>query len=273
MLVKGSRIIVTGASSGIGRSTALLLARRGADVIAVGRNEERLREVADRSGHITPLVADVRDEAGRDLILDAAGDRVDALVNNAGVGWFGLVEAMPAGDVRNLYDTNVIALIDLASRVLPGMIERRRGHICNIASVAGFVSVPPVSVYCSTKFAVQGFSQGLRREVGGRGVVVSCINPGPVATRWMNRAFVSDRMEVASAPTGVPPSLVALAVHRALVLGRLPFYGSICVPRVLGLARIGSVPGVAGVLDAVAAALGAGSRLLPGDRPAVDEPE
>ncbi len=269
MRIRDSRVVVTGASSGIGRSTALLLARRGAQVVAVGRNAERLHEVADRSDRITPVVADVTIDTDRARIIDAAGGRVDVLVNNAGVGWTGMVEQMPAAATRGLFETNVMALIDLTQRVLPGMLERRHGHVCNIASIAGFVSVPPVSVYCATKFAVQGFSEGLRREVGGRGVVVTCVNPGPVSTRWLNRAMVADRMEVDPAVwSGVPPGLVAFAVHRAIRLGRLPFYGSIAVPRLVGWVRLGAVPGVVGTVDAGAAVLGYLSRFLgSSDRP------
>jgi hypothetical protein len=262
MRIRGSRVVVTGASSGIGRSTALLLARRGAEVVAVGRNVARLHEMADRSQRITPVVADVTIDTDRARIVDAADGRVDVLVNNAGVGWTGMVESMPAAAARNLFETNVLALIDLTQRVLPGMLERRHGHVCNIASVAGFVSIPPVSVYCATKFAVQGFSEGLRREVGGRGVVVTCVNPGPVSTRWLNRAMVGDGIEVDPTFSGVPPGLVAFAVYRAILLGRMPFYGSIAVPRLVGLGRLGAVPGVVGTVDAGAAALGFLSRLL-----------
>ena len=274
--VRNSRVVVTGASSGIGLSTALLLARRGAEVVAVGRNVARLHEMADCSPRITPVVADVTVETDRARIIDAADGRVDVLVNNAGVGWTGMVEQMPAAAARGLFETNVLALIDLTQRVLPGMLERRHGHVCNIASVAGFVSVPPVSVYCATKFAVQGFSEGLRREVGGRGVVVTCVNPGPVSTRWLNRAMVADRMEVDTTWSGVPPGLVAFAVYRAILLGRLPFFGSIAVPRLAGLSRLGAVPGIVGTVDAGAAALGFLSRFLgppgPPDHPAEGQP-
>ena len=256
MRIRHLNVVVTGASSGIGRATALLLARRGARVTAVARSRGPLDELAGEHGGIIPLVADLSSDADRAAVVESAGE-VDVLVNNAGIGWVGLVEDMPAEQVRKLFDLNVLALVDLTQRVLPGMLERRRGHVVNVASVASWVAIPPLTVYSATKFAVQGFSDGLRREVAGRRVAVTTINPGPVATRFGARAQFEDPltevMDDRMMP-GVPVGMAARAVARAIRMGRLPGYTSIAVPRFLGFTRLGALPGARLASDAFAVA-------------------
>ncbi|HEX2038191.1 MAG TPA: SDR family NAD(P)-dependent oxidoreductase [Acidimicrobiales bacterium] len=251
MRIRGSVVVVTGASAGIGRETAILLARRGARVWAVARSEAALERLAGEHPNVVPFAADLTDDQARAALVDTVG-AVDVLVNNAGIGWTGLVEEMSAEEVRRLFEINVFALVDLTQRVLPGMLERRRGHICNVASVASWVATPPITMYSATKFAVQGFSDGLRREVRGRGVTVSTVNPGPVDTTFARRAIVGDR------PTeqlgehgmpGVPPQWVARAVARAVRMGGVPGWTTVAVPRALGLGRVGAVPGVQLAVD------------------------
>ena len=257
MRVAGAVVVVTGASSGIGRETALLLAAREARVVAVARSGDALAALAAAHPGITPVVADVATDDGRAAVAAAAGE-VDVLVNNAGIGWLGPVEGMPAEQVRKLVELNLVAVIDLTQRVLPGMLARGRGHVVNMASVASWLAVPPLTVYAATKFGVQGFSDGLRREVAGRGVAVSTVNPGPVTTRFGVRARLEDRPTDAlpepSMP-GVPASWAARAVLRAITRGGGLGYATIAVPRVLGLARLGAQPGARLVVDAAARAL------------------
>ncbi|HEV7887785.1 MAG TPA: SDR family NAD(P)-dependent oxidoreductase, partial [Acidimicrobiales bacterium] len=241
-----SRVVVTGASAGIGRETALHLARKGAHVWAAARSQGPLEELAGLHPRITPVVADVADADSRAALV-AAAEPIDVLVNNAGVGWTGLVEDMPADQVRTLFEINVLGLIDLTQRVLPGMLERRRGHVVNVASIAGFVSAPPITVYSATKFAVQGFSDGLRRELNGRGVRVTSITPGPVKTLFSGRAALDDAASLTvDVPDvrmgGVPAWTVARAIARSVRMGGLPGYTTVSVPRVLGLSRLGAVP-------------------------------
>jgi short-subunit dehydrogenase len=248
MKLEGARVVVTGASTGIGRAVALLLARDGAQVVAAARDEARLRALAEEQPGIQAVRADITLEADRATLIDAAGD-VDVLVNNAGIGWKGLVEEMPLDDVRALLELNVVALIDLTQKVLPRMLERRHGHIVNVGSVAGFVGVPGETVYCTTKFAVQGFTDGLRRELRGRGVDVTLIAPGPIKTEFMARAVTgAPASEPGALDYGLSAESVARAVRRALTR-RLPGYRTISVPRVLGISRLGSMPGMARLSD------------------------
>jgi short-subunit dehydrogenase len=248
MELTGSRVLVTGASTGIGRVTALRLARKGALVWAAARDEQRLKSLAAEHPRITAVPADVSTDRERAALVDQC-DPLDVLVNNAGLGWKGLVEDMPAARVRELFEVNVLALIDLTQRVLPGMLERRRGHVVNVGSIAGFVGAPGETVYCATKFAVQGFTDGLRREVAGRGVDVTLIAPGPIKTEFMARIRTGEPADEPGAlDYGLPPEAVAKAIERALTR-RTPGYRTITVPRIGGFSRLGAAPGLARATD------------------------
>src|SRR5512132_29932 len=242
MDLDGTRVIVTGASTGIGRVTALRLARRGARVFAAARDGRLLEALAAEHPEIVAVPCDVSDEADRAALVKQ-GDPVNVLVNNAGVGWQGVVEAMPSDKVRQLFEVNVLALIELTQRVLPGMLERRHGHILNVGSIAGYVASPGETVYCATKFAVQGFTDGLRREVGRRGVQVTLIAPGPIKTEFMARIRTGEpSAEPGALDSGLSPDSVAKAIVRALTHTRVPGYRTITVPRIGGVSRIGSAP-------------------------------
>ncbi len=259
--VDGRVIIVTGASAGIGRVTAERLARAGATVVACARDDKRLRQVASQTPGIEPRRCDVTSAQDRAALVDgvlARHGRIDALVNNAGVGWEGLVEEMETGDVEKMVNTNVTALIDLTRLVLPGMLERGSGHVVMTSSSAGWFAFPPLTVYAATKFAVEGFVEGLRREVSRRGVVVSTVNPGPVATEWLARSQgyqpAEHDAQVQRNP-GVPPDWVAAAIERSLTR---PYGRTAAVPRVVGLIRLFQVPPLRTVAD-IAFGLTAGS--------------
>ena len=244
----GANIVVTGASTGIGRATALLLASKGARVTAAARDDARLRELAAEQPGITPVRADLTQEQDRAALVAAAGD-VDVFVNNAGLGYHGLVESMPIDTVRELLELNVLAYIDLAQRVLPGMLARGRGHVVNVGSIAGFVGVPAEAVYSATKFAVQGFNDGLRRELRGRGIAVTLIAPGPIKTEFVAREMTgAPAAEPGAMDRGLPVDTVSRAILRALTR-RLPGYRTITVPRIAGWSRLGSMPGWAQLAD------------------------
>ncbi len=251
----GSRVVlITGASSGIGRETALHFARLGDTVVGVARHEPALREVADEHAGIHQEVVDVTDAAARvdlvDRVLRQFG-RIDVLVNNAGVGPLGYLHELTADDVERVYDTNVVAVADLTRLVLPDMLRRSDGTVIMLSSVAAWASVPPMTAYASSKFAVDGLVEGLRRETWGTGVLVHSINPGPIATNYLaraaNRSPQPGDPPRSSAP-GFPASWVAEAVVDAAG-ARRPVTRS--VPRVAGVVRLAQVPPVGAVLDLV----------------------
>jgi short-subunit dehydrogenase len=250
MNLRDRTVVVTGASSGIGTETVRALAGRGARVVATARREDRLEALADAVPGVVPVTADVTDPAGRARISAQAG-QVDVLVNNAGVGYFGMVEQMTGEDVERLLEVNVLAAIALTKEVLPGMLERERGAIVNVSSVAAFLAVPPLTVYSTTKFALQGFSEGLRREVAGRGVSVHTVNPGVTRSEFVVAAqgAANPLVQAGFNATGLPPWTVANAVVRAIEADRRPGYAEVAVPRAIGLARLASVPSVSRAID------------------------
>ena len=181
----------------------------------------------------------------------AAHGRIDVLVNNAGVGALGYLDEMTDGDIERVYATNVVAVADLTRLALPGMRARGEGSVVVVSSVAAWASVPPATVYSSSKFAVQGLVEGLRRELWGSGVQVHSVNPAPIATDYLARA--ADRSPQPGDPDrrpapGFPVSWVADAVVAAAAAER-PTTRS--VPRVGGLVRLAQVRPVGAVLDVV----------------------
>jgi short-subunit dehydrogenase len=180
---------VTGASSGIGRATALRLAREGAKVIALGRDQSALDEVAAAtSGKAIRADLSMAEEVER-AAVEALGSlgRVDVLVNNAGEGWAGRFADMDLEGAERLVQTNLLGPIRLTRALLSGMLERGRGHIVNVSSIAGHVGVRDEAVYAATKAGLIGFSDSLRQELAGTGVGLSVVSPSVVATSFFDR--------------------------------------------------------------------------------------
>ena len=175
------RILVTGASSGIGYSVAEALARMGHTVFA-GARRVSLMEPLKAFG-VTPLALDVTDEASVDACLAATGP-VDVLVNNAGFGYFGAIENVPMEEARRQMEVNLFGLALLCRKVLPAMREQGFGRIVNISSVAGKACMYFGGWYNVSKYAVEAFSDALRMEVKPFGVDVVLIEPGGIRTDW-----------------------------------------------------------------------------------------
>ena len=174
-------VLITGASSGIGRATAELLAGRGHRVFGGVRGPETTRPLA--GVELVPL--DVRDQASVkacvEEVLSRAG-RIDVLINNAGVNLVGAIEETSIGQAQALFDTNVIGVLRMIQAVLPGMRRQGAGQIVNISSILGFLPAPFMGVYASTKHAVEGLSELLDHEVRGFGIRVVLIEPPYIRT-------------------------------------------------------------------------------------------
>lgn len=186
--LKGYQAWVTGASSGIGEATAKALASGGAEVVLSARRRERLealeKAIKDAGGSalIKPVDVSSRQEMealGRSL---EEGGGIDILINNAGVMPLAPMLAGRVDEWEQMIDVNVKGLLYAIHAVLPGMAQRKRGHIVNLGSVAGRVTFPGSAVYCGTKFAVRAISDALRKEAIQHGIRVTDIEPGAVAT-------------------------------------------------------------------------------------------
>jgi len=201
MMSESPVMLITGASSGIGEATAHLFGREGYRLVLAARRADRLEELADQirraGGQALPVAADVsRLDDIQNLVRIALTNfsRIDLLYNNAGFGRLDWLEDLePASDIQSQIQVNLLGVIQTTRAVLPYMIAQRSGHIINMASVAGFVATPTYSVYAASKFAVRGFTQALRREVGIWGIHVSGIYPGGVRTEFSQHAHIRRR--------------------------------------------------------------------------------
>jgi NADP-dependent 3-hydroxy acid dehydrogenase YdfG len=181
--------LVTGASSGIGEATALMMADAGAKVAVAARRLDRLRDVAkkirDRGAEAFVVEADfgVQAQAQRAVSeTELKFGRLDILVNNAGVMYLEPVIEADLNRWRQMFEINVLGLIAATQAALPGMRDRKDGHIVNIASTAGRIATPNGAAYCATKFGVVAFSESLRKEIYRDRIRVSVIEPGVVET-------------------------------------------------------------------------------------------
>lgn len=182
-------IIITGATAGIGRAAAILLATKGHRVFAAGRNAEALAELERGHAGIVAVAMDVTDPAS--VTASAAsihetldGRAPDVLVNNAGHALVGPLEELDDAEWERQYQTNVLGVVRVTRAFLPGMRQARRGRIVNVSSVAGRVTMPFFAPYNSTKHALESISDSLRHELHPHGVDVVVIEPGAVKTRF-----------------------------------------------------------------------------------------
>jgi NAD(P)-dependent dehydrogenase (short-subunit alcohol dehydrogenase family) len=184
-------VLITGATAGIGKHAAMLFAKRGWHVWAGYRKTEDAVLLQALDPNVQPLHLDVTDRRSVDVAYDAivgSGMRLDALINNAGVGLGGPLEILPIDEVRRVYEINVFGCMRVTQRFLP-LLRTSRGRILNIGSLAGRLSMPFLTPYSSSKFAIEGLSDGLRRELRGQGVRVSLIEPGPLDTQIWQESF------------------------------------------------------------------------------------
>jgi short-subunit dehydrogenase len=212
--LRGAVVVVTGASSGIGWETAVAFAKAGATVVGAARRKDRLDQLASaieqNGGRALSVECDVSDleqvEGLRRAVHEAFG-RCDVLVNNAGVPGGGPFTNLSVEQIERVVRTNYLGVLYCTKAFLPGMLEAGRGHIVNVASLAGRYAVPGSSVYSSTKHAVVAFSEALHYEVVPQGVQVTTVNPSFVRTESFSsgdmerlpKAIVLDADQVAEA--------------------------------------------------------------------------
>jgi uncharacterized protein len=223
--------LITGASGGIGEELARLLAAGGANLVLVARGADRLTALATELSRTHNVQAGViaQDLSAPDAIDAIAHElasrqlTIDILVNNAGFGVYGFFAATPAEDEARMMQVNVVALTMLTKRLLPGMIERRRGRVLNVASTAAFQPGPMMAVYYASKAYVLSFSEALSNETSGTGVTVTCLCPGPTETGFQDRARMQESrlfsaLSVASAADVARAGYDGMMAGRAIVI-------------------------------------------------------
>jgi len=219
----GKTVVITGASSGIGRAAALEFARRGANVVIAARRGELLDEIArlcrDRGVSCTTIVADVSNRTDCKRLIDSAG-RIDILVNNAGFAIFEAIENAKPEDLEEMMRTNYFGAVWCTQAALPAMLARREGTIVNVASIAGMMGYARMGGYCATKFAMIGFSEALRDEVIDRGVRVAMVCPGTVDTNFFVKAERGKMPGASRLILAIKPERVAKAICNSAEDGR-----------------------------------------------------
>jgi NAD(P)-dependent dehydrogenase (short-subunit alcohol dehydrogenase family) len=188
-------VLITGATDGLGKAAALLLAERGYRVFAAGRSPEKRAQLdalaREKQLPLESMEMDVCDDASVQAavgnVLAKAG-AIDVLINNAGVGYIGTIEDLQLADWRRQYETNVFGVLRVTQAALPSMRQRRRGRILMMSSVAGLVTVPAQRAYSSSKHALEGLTNALRLEMFSFGIEVILIEPGYIATGMQQSA-------------------------------------------------------------------------------------
>jgi len=217
----GQTALVTGASSGIGVDLAACFARDGYGLILTARSEAALKEVAERLARehgvpATPVANDLGALDGGKALAQKIADRglgVDVLVNNAGYGQAGALTRSPRETQLGMIDLNVRALVELTHLYWDGMVARGRGGVLNVASTAAFQPGPLMAVYYASKAFVLSFSEAMWEEARGTGLKVSCLCPGPTASRFRERAGTG-KTRLASASPVAPSMPVAEQGYR-----------------------------------------------------------
>lgn len=187
-------VLITGCSVGIGRAAAEVFQRNGWQVAATMRNPDAGRELAKLDNVLVPKL-DVTDPGSIRSAVTAAVDRfggIDVLVNNAGYGAYGVLEATSVESMRKQFETNVIGLLAVTGAVVPGFRHRRDGVIVNVSSIAGRLTVPFGALYSGSKFAVEGISEALSYEMREIGVRVKLVEPGFIKTNFANAVEFSN---------------------------------------------------------------------------------
>ncbi len=204
--------LITGATSGIGRATAIAFAKEGFNLIICGRRKEKLEELEkklSKSVSVTTLQFDVQDKTAVFEQLSNLPEnfrKVDILINNAGNAHG--MDPIQKGDIDDwdaMIDINIKGLLYVSKAILPQMVERKSGHIINIGSIAGKEVYPKGNVYCASKFAVDAITQGMRIDLNSAGIRVGAVNPGLVQTEFSKVRFKGDEERAEKVYQGMQP--------------------------------------------------------------------
>jgi NAD(P)-dependent dehydrogenase (short-subunit alcohol dehydrogenase family) len=184
---------ITGCSSGFGREIARYVLNRGYHAVVTARNPAQLEDLVPPADGGRALVLPLDVTASNQIVdavrlAEATFERIDVLVNNAGIGYFGAIEESGDNEVRRMFEINFWGVASVTRTVLPGMRKRRAGHIVNLSSMGGLRGAPGVGYYNASKFAVEGFSEALAQEVAPLGIKVTLVEPSGFRTDWAGRS-------------------------------------------------------------------------------------
>lgn len=230
-------VVITGASSGIGKETAIEFAKLGARLVLVARGKEKLEELekslvkfntevlvcpcdVSNKEHVKQMTSQVLDKFGK----------IDILVNNAGFAIYGNVSELSIEQIESQMQTNYLGMVYCTKHFLPIMNKHNSGHIVNVASVAASFGLPGIASYCASKFAMLGFSEGLKHELKNTGIGITVVSPIMVRTNFFDHESFSKMPKYS--PTSLDPKTVAKSILRASTSNRL----EIIVPNIV---RIG----------------------------------
>ncbi len=191
---------ITGCSTGFGRELSVILLKRGYRVVVTARDKAKVDDIVaghDKNGLALTLDVDKQNQIDAAVkAAEARFGRIDVLVNNAGYGYLAAVEEGDDSDVRAMFDTNFFGLAAMTRAVLPIMRAQKSGAIVNISSIGGFIGFPGSGYYAATKFAVEGLSEALSKEVAPLGIKVIIVEPGPFRTDWAGRSLKTPKKPV-----------------------------------------------------------------------------
>lgn len=214
----GKVVVITGASTGIGKEASIQFAKQGANVALIARRKEKLEQVKKELEKFQTAIdifpCDVSNKSQvkhmSDSVLDRFGS-VDILVNNAGFAIYGPVSDLSIDEIESQMQTNYFGMVYCTKNFLPKMLEQKSGHIVNVASVAASIGLPGIASYCASKFAMLGFSEGLKHELSGTGVGITVVSPIMVRTDFF------DHPSFEKMPKYSPTSLSAKTVARSIL--------------------------------------------------------
>lgn len=191
---------ITGCSTGFGREIAKVILDRGGCAVVTARDPQKLKDII--SGHEDRALSLSLDVTNPEQVRESVGEakerfgRIDVLVNNAGYGYYAAIEEGDEDEIRAMFDANFFGLLDVTRVILAGMRKRRSGYIVNISSVAGLIGRPGAGYYAASKFAVEGASEALSKEVGPLGIKVMLVEPGPFRTDFAGRSIRRSQRQI-----------------------------------------------------------------------------